>query len=283
MILDRSYRPVLAIVVVLGLAVLTAVLAACTSKDAETAPNTAISSGVSNAEFEAYLKLKGIPPKAGDRRDRALTTFRERNAIAEAILREPALDRKMVEAEIRDFRNELLIRRHFEAFLREAVTEQAAKDYYDKNIEKYARRGLKLAYIPFRTDVSMRASEKSVKLARASETHALLQAGTPFSTLAYWYSEDAESGKRGGELGWVEEGKIDQAVFERALSMKKGEVSEPINTATGYYIVQLLDDPIVEYTPFEEVKNNIAYRLRQEAKQAEMKRLLEKGQAKTRR
>lgn len=281
MILGRSYRPVLGLVTVLGLALLTAVLGACTGKDTEKARTTAVSNEVGNAEFEAYLKLKGIPPKAGDRRDRAFKTFQERNAIAEAILREPALDRKMVEAEIRDLRNELLIRRYLEVFLQNAASEQAVREYYDKNIEKYARRRVKLAYIPFRTDVSMRASEKSVKLARASETHTLLQEGTPFSMLAYWYSEDAESGKKGGELGWVGEGQIDQAVFSKALSMKKGEVSEPINTPTGYYIVQLLDGPIVEYMPFDEVKKDIAYRLRQEAKQAEMKRLLEKAQAKT--
>ena len=78
---------------------------------------------VSEADFEAYLKLKGIPNTPGDRLERARKTFIERNAMAEAVAKEQLLDKTALNAELRDFRNELLITRYFEKFLATNVSE----------------------------------------------------------------------------------------------------------------------------------------------------------------
>lgn len=229
---------------------------------------------ITDAEFEAYLKLKRIPSDPGNRRNRALKTFLERNALAEAIAQDPLLDNVAIEAELRDFRNELLISRYFEAFLKEKVRDEAMKAYYHANIDKYTRQKVKIAQILFRTHRAMREQQKSAKFSEAVEAHAKLKGGTPFAKLARQLSEDTLTAKKGGEIGWLQEAQIDKAIFDKALSMKQGKISEPIETDRGYHIIKLLEGPIGEQRPFEEVKGEIRYRLRYEAKQAEMNRLL---------
>lgn len=254
------------------------VLIGCTGEDQKTAeiasPTDRESSGT---DFEAYLKLKGIPPAPGGRRDRALATFRERTAIAKAILEEALIDKAAISAEVLDFRNELLIRRYFEAFLSQKVTDEAVRAHYQNSIEKYTKHKVKLAWIRFPVDVTMRTSAKATKLARVREVHKQLQGGAAFPALVRQYSEDKTTAGNNGVVGWVEEAQIDKMVFQKALAMKKGEVSEPITAPSGYYIVQLLEDPVAEPLPLEEVQKQIQYQLRHAAKQAEMKRLLEKG------
>jgi peptidyl-prolyl cis-trans isomerase C len=50
-------------------------------------------------------------------------------------------------------------------------------------------------------------------------------------------------------------------------------VSEPFLTTFGYHIVKVLDEPRVVTRPFEAVKGDIRYKLRNQAKQAELERL----------
>ncbi len=235
---------------------------------------------LTSADFEAYLKLKGIPTTPGNRRDRALKTFRERNALAKLVANDPLIDKTAVEAEVRDFRNELLIRRYFETFLKDKVSNEAMQAYYQANLERYSRGKARIAHILFRIHRAMGEQQALAKFNQAVETHAKLKGGAPFAKLAEQLSEDPLTAKKGGEVGWVQAGQIDNTLFDKAISMKKGEVSEPIRTDKGYQILLALDDPVTEQRPFQDVKGEIQYRLRYEAEQAEMKRLLSQITAK---
>ena len=91
--------------------------------------------------------------------------------------------------------------------------------------------------------------------------------------MAAEYSEDLLSAKQGGDLGWLQEGAIDPAFSSKVFAMKAGELSEPFTTPFGFHVVKLVDGPKVVKQPFESVSGDIRYRLRQEAKQAELERL----------
>lgn len=265
----------------IGALLIAAGLVGCTRDEAPLHENTAVSEPpvvgsreITKADFEAYLQLKRIPADAGNRRERALKTFQERNGLAKAIANHPLLDQVAIDAEVRDFRNELLIRRYFEAFLNDKVSDEAMQAYYQTNIEQYSRRKVRVAHILFRIHRAMQEQQKSAKFSQAVDAHAKLAGGASFTKLAEQLSEDPLTAKKGGEIGWLQAGQIDNAIFEKAISMKKGEVSEPIKTGKGYHIIMLLEDPAVEQRPSKEVKGEIQYRLRYQAKQAEMKRLL---------
>ena len=70
-------------------------------------------------------------------------------------------------------------------------------------------------------------------------------AGKDFAEAAKQYSDDAETNQLGGELGVVEKGRanLPSEVSDVVFKLKKGQVSEVIETPTDYFIVKALDTP----------------------------------------
>lgn len=66
--------------------------------------------------------------------------------------------------------------------------------------------------------------------------------GMSFSTLAILYSEDTESKKQGGELGYLGRGELDPAFAGVAFSLTDpNKVSKVVESEYGYHIIQLVD------------------------------------------
>jgi len=65
--------------------------------------------------------------------------------------------------------------------------------------------------------------------------------GADFAELARRYSGDAASAAHGGELGWIELGKLLPEYERAAFGLQIGEVSAPVETPMGYYLIQVLD------------------------------------------
>ncbi|MCQ2199225.1 MAG: peptidylprolyl isomerase [Paludibacteraceae bacterium] len=65
---------------------------------------------------------------------------------------------------------------------------------------------------------------------------------TSFSTLALFYSEDVESGKRGGELGFMGRGQLVKEYADVAFAMyEPGKVSKIVESEFGFHIIQLIE------------------------------------------
>ena len=99
---------------------------------------------------------------------------------------------------------------------------------------------------------------------KIAEIQAKLEAGEPFAKLAQTYSEDPGSAAVGGDLGWFEQGTMVPAFDEKVFSMKKGEISEPVQTRFGYHLIQLLDIKPKQTQPFTEVKERVEQLYRQQ-------------------
>jgi peptidyl-prolyl cis-trans isomerase C len=229
---------------------------------------------LSSADFDAYLKLKGIPNEPGSRLDRAKATFVERTALAEAISKESLLDKAAVEAELRDFRNELLITRYFEKFAETKVTPEAVKQYYDKNPEQFTERRAHYSQITFPLRPEMGDPQRKVQFARAVDTFNKIKAGAPFAAPPKEPAETAETAPTSMDMGWVSLQQIDRAVADAISSQKKGAVTSPISTPSGYQIVKLLEDPVVNHKAYAEVEESVKYRLKLDEKNKETERLL---------
>ena len=74
---------------------------------------------------------------------------------------------------------------------------------------------------------------------KASEVVQRLQEGDDFATVAKEYSIDEESKQYGGEMGWVPRGVMLPELDEAAFSLEAGNVSQPIETSTGYYVIKV--------------------------------------------
>lgn len=228
---------------------------------------------VTQAQFDAYLKFKRVPTQNTQLVNRELDDYLEREGLAGQIEEQKLLPAEQVEAEVAEFRKQMLIGRYFEEFLKERVTDEAVRNYYATNPDQFQAKKIHVAHILVRTNPGLSETERQALLTKASAIYTKANSQEDFTALAKEYSEDQLSAQHGGDLGWLQEGAIDPAFSTRIFGMKAGELSEPIVTPSGFHIVKVLEGPQVIKQPFESVAGDIRYRLRQEAKAAELERL----------
>ena len=65
--------------------------------------------------------------------------------------------------------------------------------------------------------------------------------GEDFMVLATLYSDDTESAKNGGELGFVGRGELVPEFESASFALKGNQISEVIETQFGYHIIQLIE------------------------------------------
>ncbi len=80
-----------------------------------------------------------------------------------------------------------------------------------------------------------------------------------FSDAAKKYSEDPGSANLGGDLGWASPNVYDPAFRDALLNLKKGQISEPVRSAYGWHLIQLLDTRKIDKT--EDASKDQAYRI----------------------
>ncbi len=73
---------------------------------------------------------------------------------------------------------------------------------------------------------------------RASEIESSLGNGTPFPELARSYSQDPHTAAKGGELGWVQPGRLPDILERTLLGLHAGAISSPVRTGNAIYILQ---------------------------------------------
>jgi len=232
-------------------------------------------SPISQKTFDAYLAVKHINKNNNQQVKAYLAQYVNREAMALAIEKTHLLNKQNINAELNEFKKEMLISRYFEQFLKEKVSDNAIRNYYATNVDKFSSKKAKVAHILIRTNKNMSETERKAKYTLAHEAYSKLKAGEDFSSIVAQYSEDTISAKKAGELGWINEGAIDPVFSKMVFStLKKDEISPPFQSAFGFHIVKLLAEPSVVKKPLKKVKGDIRFQLRKEVKEAEIKRLM---------
>jgi len=73
------------------------------------------------------------------------------------------------------------------------------------------------------------------------ELRSRILAGESFSTLAILYSEDPESAKVGGEIGFMSRGGLEKEYADAAWGLNKNAVSRIVETKFGFHIIQMIE------------------------------------------
>jgi len=106
---------------------------------------------------------------------------------------------------------------------------EEAKQYYESHPDE------------FMTPLMLKASHILVRTrAEAEEAKVELDAGADFEELARKKSLDATA-IRGGDLGFFQKGRFVREFEDAVFKMKKGEISDPVETQFGYHIIKLTD------------------------------------------
>jgi peptidyl-prolyl cis-trans isomerase SurA len=90
------------------------------------------------------------------------------------------------------------------------------------------------------SEPSKNAKEETYKLAMSIRDSIIKGLGK-FEDFARRYSADAGTASAGGDLDWVEKGKLISEFEKAAFSLAVGVTSEPIETPFGYHLIQTLD------------------------------------------
>ncbi|MDR2160744.1 MAG: SurA N-terminal domain-containing protein [Desulfovibrio sp.] len=154
-----------------------------------------------------------------------------------------------------------------------AVSEEEIAAFYEKNASSFASPARYKVRHLFLDTAGAPEAERAEASARAEVRMAALldrlKAGEDFSALAAEFSEDEASRGSGGDIGWLEQGRIALPGVEEALAgLRPGQVSGVIPSSFGLHLFKLEEAEASHQPGLDQVKENIRSTLAREKAEA---------------
>ena len=87
---------------------------------------------------------------------------------------------------------------------------------------------------------------------------AQVKSGGDFAAIAREKSLDPGSKDSGGDLNWSEPNRYVGPFADAIRKLKKGELSaEPVKTSYGWHVIQIMDERVPPFPPFEQISEQI--------------------------
>jgi len=139
------------------------------------------------------------------------------------------------------------------------VSDSEAKEFYDKNLDKFKEKATVHArHILVKDEKEAQAITDELKALKGEALK------TKFIELAKSKST-GPSGPKGGDLGSFTKGQMVPEFSKAVWDLKVGEVtSKPVKTQFGYHIIYLEDKKEASSVPYEQVKEKIVTSLKQQ-------------------
>ena len=139
-----------------------------------------------------------------------------------------------------------------------AVDEQAVQTLYNEQSAKYVtpeERRARHILIGLLPDADEEATSAAREKSRAIV--ARLDAGESFEELAKELSEDPGSAANGGDLGYFGRGVMDPEFEKAVFALQQGERSQPVKSAFGYHVIELVDIKPEVAIPLQDVREEL--------------------------
>lgn len=158
---------------------------------------------------------------------------------------------------VEDLRRDITISLSLEKYLEQDLNDQKIKAYFDKNKAAYDGSEVKASHILVNTQRMVTEKELAQAKEKIKKAKAEVDAGKDFAEVARQYS-DCPSREQGGDLGFFERrGRMVEPFAAAAFSLKKGQISDPIETQFGYHIIKVTEIKKGHDIKFDEVKRNV--------------------------
>ena len=133
------------------------------------------------------------------------------------------------------------------------------------NDRRASRGEIRAAHIMVKLKKNATDEEKTKAKSKIDEIYQKLEGGASFEELAKLYSDDKNSGAKGGELPWFGTGKMVPKFEDAAFSLKEdGTTSKPIQTRYGWHIIKRLEKK--ELKSFDEMKSEIKAKISRDSR-----------------
>jgi len=135
---------------------------------------------------------------------------------------------------------------YFDAKVKGAVSESAAKGFYDDQVKM------------MKTEEEVQARHILVgSEEQAKDIADKLAKGGDFAALAKENSVDAGSKEEGGMLGFFAKGQMVPQFEQAAFALQKGEISKPVQSQFGWHVIKVEDKRQKPPPSFDQVKDQI--------------------------
>jgi len=140
--------------------------------------------------------------------------------------------------------------------IEEKITNSELKEYYEKNRYKFKMpEQVRVSLIYVKNDPTD-PKGRSKGRAKAEEALKKIKAGEDFGEVAEKYS-NAMSRIKGGDMGLLHKGRLNESVEVEAYRLKKGEMSGIIEKDVGFFIVKVTDKKEPKQLSFEKIKTSL--------------------------
>lgn len=150
-----------------------------------------------------------------------------------------------------------------------ALNEDDLRTYYKENVDRLAgKEERRASHILITASKDAPAADRAKAKARAEELLAQVRkAPASFADVAKKNSQDPGSAVQGGDLNFFARGAMVKPFEDAAYALKKGEISDVVETDFGYHIILLTDIKSPRKPSFEELRPSMEAELKQQQAQ----------------
>jgi len=137
------------------------------------------------------------------------------------------------------------------------VTDKEIQDYYQKNIDLLKQPfQMRISHVFIQSDAKNSDSRKKELRGKAEKILKNLKDDQDFADLAREYS-DGPTKNNGGDLGYLRKGQLEKQFESKVLALKKGEITDIIETEYGFHIFKVTDIKPETILAYENVKEKV--------------------------
>lgn len=234
---------------------------------------------INKADVSAYLAARSSRERP--RPAEALDVLVERSLLADEARRAGLHEDEAIQARLRTAEREVLAQALLDKHLSELTTEAKLRERYAATREALGRREVHVRQLMVRVAPGADDAARAAAQSRMNALFARLAGGEPFEKVAREASEETVSAARGGDMGPVLEGQVDDVFFTEAARLAKGERSRPFATPYGLHLLESVEAVKTVVPTFEEARGKLDSDSRREAQEQLMKDLRARISVKT--
>lgn len=151
-----------------------------------------------------------------------------------------------------------------------SISESDLKSYYEQNAVRLSgNEERRASHILINAAKDAPAADRQKARARAEELlQAVRKSSDSFADIAKKNSQDAGSAVNGGDLDFFPRGAMVKPFEDAAFALKKGDISDVVESDFGYHIIKLTDVKTPKQRSFEELRTGIEADLKTQQAQA---------------